>query len=342
MIDMVEMTKRKGEAGHGRTRGRQCEDREHQPDTMFVNSIRKTVAMSSSSSMVPLAQLPTRGFHATGITSISKAEKKLKSIEKKKKNIAFKNAVESKKEKVDPVLGKPDNAFIQRLKLEISEPNILIKGYNLADVDKLLFGAKEIRLQKIKEQDPSNVTLELTEKEEREKRDVLLRIMTLRNADNNEKQKKLTTLAMLEFQLFEGDTGSSEVQAAVMTIEIYNLMDHIQKNPQDLLHIRKVRMLTQKRQKLLRYLKRDDPQRYFWTIEKLGLTDENVHMEFNMDRKYMDEFEVWPGRQLVKINKRENEEMKKKRRMEKQALRRALHAKTLEKAAAEASAEPAA
>lgn len=101
-------------------------------------------------------------------------------------------------------------------------------------------------------------------------------------------------------------------------------MEHIKQNPQDLLHIRKVRMLTQKRQRILRYLKRDQPQRYFWTIEKLGLTDENVHMEFNMDRKYMDQFEIWPGRQLVKLNKKENEELKRKRRMERHALKKLL------------------
>lgn len=283
---------------------------------MFANNIKKSVTLSNSI---------VREFHVTSRTNLSKAEKKLKSIEKKKKNIAFKNAVESKKEKVDPVLGKPDNAFIQRLREEITEPNILVKGYDLSDVDKLLYGAKELKLQKIKDQKTFNENvLEIVENEEREKRDILLRILTLRNADNTEKQKKLTTLAMQEFQRFEADTGSPEVQSAILTIEIYNLMDHIKKNPQDLLHIRKVRMLTQKRQRLLRYLKRDNAQRYFWTIEKLGLTDENVHMEFNMDRKYMDEFEIWPGRQLVKVNKKENEEMKKKRRMEKQAIRKAL------------------
>ncbi|KAG0684399.1 hypothetical protein C6P40_002910 [Pichia californica] len=300
---------------------------------MFVNTLKKSFVQGSSARF-------TRNFHETSRTNLSKAEKKLKNIEKKKKNIALKNSIENKKEKVDPILGKPDNAFIQRLKIEIGEPNILIKGYNLIDVDKLLFGAKEIRLQKIKEQDPSsNISPDFENiiiNEEKEKRDILLRILTLRNADNNEKQKKLNLLAIKEFERFEGDTGSSEVQAAVMTIEIYNLMDHIKKNPQDLLHIRKVRMLTQKRQRILRYLKRDNPQRYFWTIEKLGLTDENVHMEFNMDKKYMDAFEIWPGRQLVKINKRENEDLKKKRRLEKQALRKALHEQALAKAEAEA------
>lgn len=263
-----------------------------------------------------------RAFHSTSRINASKAEKKLNSIEKKKKNISFKNSLESKKEKVDPVLGKPNNAFIERLKIEISQPNVLAKGYDLNNVDKLFFGAKEIRLQKIKDQNLLSVASETTEIEENEKREIVMRILNLRNADNVERQKRLTCLTITEFQRFEGDTGSSEVQAACATIEIFNLMEHIKKNPQDLLHIRKVRMLTQKRQRILRFLKKDQPQRYFWTIEKLGLTDENVHMEFNMDRKYMDEFEIWPGRQLVKLNKKENEEIKRKRRMERHAIKK--------------------
>ena len=295
---------------------------------MYSNSIyNKTVILGNNIFKNILSNV--RNYHPV---VLPKAIKKAKSIEKKKKNIAFKNTVENKTEKVDPILGKPNNPFIERLKLEIQEPNILSKGYNLNDVDRLLFGAKEVLKNKaINLIGSTTESIENIEKKENEKREILLRILTLRNADNVEKQKVLNQLAIKEFQRFDGDTGSSEVQAAVMTIEIYNLMDHIKKNPQDKVHIRKVRMLTQKRQRILRYLKRDQPQKYFWTIEKLGLTDDNVHMEFNMDRKYMDEFEIWPGRTLVNINKKENEELKKKRRMEKQALRRALHEKLLAK-----------
>lgn len=83
-------------------------------------------------------------------------------------------------------------------------------------------------------------------------------------------------------------------------------------------------MLTQKRQKILRYLKRDDPKRYFWCIEKLGLTDDNVFMEFNFDKKYSEEFNVWPGRRLVKVTKQANEERRKQRRAAKIALRKAI------------------
>lgn len=290
---------------------------------MFASNIRSAVGTSLAAARA-VSQVQVRSL-ATVQRVLSKSEKKLRKTEKKKKNIAFKNSVEAKKEKVDPVLGKPNNMFIQRLKSEIEEPNVLIHGYEFNDVDKLLYGAKQYRLEQLKQLNSTEDILQATEKEEQMKRDILFRILTLRNADNEEKQKKLRQLAVSEFQRFEGDTGSSEVQAAVMTVEIYNLMDHIKKNPQDLLHIRKVRMLTQKRQRILRYLKRDNAQKYFWTIEKLGLTDENVHMEFNMDKRYMDEFEIWPGRQMVKLNKRENEEIKKKRRLEKQAIRKALN-----------------
>lgn len=266
-----------------------------------------------------------RLFSSSPAVFLSKSEKKTKSVEKKKKNIAFKTSKEANKDKVDPVLGKANNPFIIRLQKEITDTNVLIKGYKLDDVDKLLYGAKEIRLQKSKESmELTSDAIDSINSNEIEKRDILLRILTLRNADNSEKQKRLVELAMNEFQRFEGDTGSSEVQAAVMTIEIYNLVNHIKSNPQDLLHIRKVRMLTQKRQKILRYLKRDEPQRYFWTIAKLGLTDDNIHSEFNMDKKYMDEFNIWPGRELVKVNKKDNEIMKKQRRMKKQAIRKAL------------------
>lgn len=277
--------------------------------------------------IVPLSirSVQQRAFHASIQVNASKAVRKLKSIEKKKKNIAIQSTMESKKEQVDPVLGKPNNPLIQRLELEVTEPNILIQGYNLHDVDRLLYGAKEAKIEKtIAAVGESEETINTIKDQESEKRDILLRILTLRNADNEEKQKKLTSLAVNEFARFEGDTGSSEVQAAVMTIEIYNLMNHIRSHPQDLLYIRKARMLTQKRQRILRYLKRDNPQKYFWAIEKLGLTDETVFMEFNFDRKYCDEFQVWPGRNLVKITKKDNEERKKEKRLEKQAFRRAM------------------
>ncbi|GME90056.1 unnamed protein product [Ambrosiozyma monospora] len=215
--------------------------------------------------------------------------------------------------------------------MEIEEPNILARGYQIHEIEKLLHGAKEARLLK------SEATLgydELTakkiESEEAEKREIIRRILTIKNASNKEKEDLLTALAVKEFARFEGDTGSSEVQAAVMTVDLYNLMDHVKKHPQDLVHIRKARMLTQKRQRILRYLKRDNPERYFYAIEKLGLTDEVVHAEFNFDKQYMQDFNIWPGRNFLKVSEAELEAKKRQKRAEKKAVRRALSQRSTE------------
>lgn len=267
-----------------------------------------------------------RGFHSFAPSlAVSKSQKKLDSIEKKKQNLARQAAQNAQKERVDPVLGRPGNAFIHRIRMEIEEPSVLSKGYQYHEVEKLLYGAKEARLLKLESTiGKDDEAIEKVKKEEGEKKEIVMRILSMRNASNDEKEKKLVEFAVKEFQRFDGDTGSPEVQAATMTIEIYNLMRHIKEHPQDLLHIRRVRMLTQKRQKILRYLKRNNPQRYFWCIEKLGLTDENVFMEFNFDRKYAEEFNVWPGRRMVKITKQQNEERRKQRRNAKIALRKAM------------------
>ncbi|GMM31694.1 mitochondrial 37S ribosomal protein [Martiniozyma asiatica (nom. inval.)] len=251
--------------------------------------------------------------------------RKFRAAQKKKQNIAKQQAVSEAKEQVDPVLGRPNTPFFHRLQLELQEPNQLSHGYKIEQVDTLLFGAKKAalnNLEKSKLEGNENVykaqVAQLT-KDEALKREAILRILAMRNADNEQMQKKLTELAVQEFQRFDGDTGSSEAQAAAITVRIQNLMTHVKANPQDLAHQRRVRMLTQKRQRLLRYLKRDNPQRYFWAIEKLGLTDENVHMEFNFDKKYMDEFQVWPGRKMAKVTKKEAELELKARRAVKKA-----------------------
>lgn len=252
-------------------------------------------------------------------------EQKLAVGQRRKKNLALQAALQKSGEQVDPVLGRPNNPFMHRITMETEEPNTLIGGYKYHEVEKLLYGAKEAREVKlVAKVGQDQELLDKVAEQEAEKKEIVMRILSMRNAENTEKEKVMTALAMEEFSRFEGDTGSPEVQAAVMTVHIYNYMRHIKANPQDHVHIRRVRMLTQKRQRILRYLKRDDPQRYFWCIEKLGLTDATVHMEFTFDRKYEDEFQVWPGRKMVKITKRENEERRRDRRIAKNALRRAL------------------
>lgn len=69
----------------------------------------------------------------------------------------------------------------------------------------------------------------------------------------------------------EGDTGSPEVQVALLTANINKLQDHFKGNKKDH-HSRRglIRMVNQRR-KLLDYLKTKDQQRYVQLIGKLGL-----------------------------------------------------------------------
>ncbi|MFV0277520.1 MAG: 30S ribosomal protein S15 [Parahaliea sp.] len=74
-----------------------------------------------------------------------------------------------------------------------------------------------------------------------------------------------------EYQIAEGDTGSPEVQVALLTANIEQLRDHFAEHKQDH-HSRRglIRMVNQRR-KLLDYLKRKDVDRYANLIKRLGL-----------------------------------------------------------------------
>lgn len=74
-----------------------------------------------------------------------------------------------------------------------------------------------------------------------------------------------------EYQRGEGDTGSPEVQVALLTANIEQLRDHFQTHKHDH-HSRRglIRMVNQRR-KLLDYLKRKDATRYLELIKRLGL-----------------------------------------------------------------------
>ncbi|MXO47877.1 30S ribosomal protein S15 [Erythrobacter vulgaris] len=69
----------------------------------------------------------------------------------------------------------------------------------------------------------------------------------------------------------EGDTGSPEVQVAILTQRIRNLTDHFKANHKDNHSRRGLLMMVNKRRNLLAYLKKIDVERYNALIQKLGL-----------------------------------------------------------------------
>lgn len=74
-----------------------------------------------------------------------------------------------------------------------------------------------------------------------------------------------------DYQLQDGDTGSPEVQVALLTANINTLQDHFKAHGKDH-HSRRglIRMVNQRRS-LLDYLKKKDTARYAKLIERLGL-----------------------------------------------------------------------
>ncbi|MBO4310731.1 MAG: 30S ribosomal protein S15 [Lachnospiraceae bacterium] len=83
------------------------------------------------------------------------------------------------------------------------------------------------------------------------------------------KEKKQAVIA--EYARSEGDTGSPEVQIAVLTARIQELTEHMKKNPKDFHSNRGLLKMVGQRRGLLNYLKNTDIERYRALIEKLGL-----------------------------------------------------------------------
>ncbi|MCR4347426.1 MAG: 30S ribosomal protein S15 [Sulfuricaulis sp.] len=76
---------------------------------------------------------------------------------------------------------------------------------------------------------------------------------------------------MQDYQAHEGDTGSPEVQVALLSTQIEELSSHFQAHPKD--HHSRIGLLkmVNKRRQLLEYLKNNDSDRYRTLIERLGL-----------------------------------------------------------------------
>lgn len=74
-----------------------------------------------------------------------------------------------------------------------------------------------------------------------------------------------------KFKLHESDTGSPEVQVAILTHRITYLTDHLKTHKKDHHSRRGLLILVGRRRSLLDYLKKKDINRYRSLIEKLGL-----------------------------------------------------------------------
>ena len=76
---------------------------------------------------------------------------------------------------------------------------------------------------------------------------------------------------MGEFGKTAGDTGSPEVQVAILTERINNLTGHFKTHKKDRHSRRGLLKMVSRRRSLLDYLKREDAERYADVIQRLGL-----------------------------------------------------------------------
>lgn len=74
-----------------------------------------------------------------------------------------------------------------------------------------------------------------------------------------------------DFWAKKWDTGSTEVQIAIITAEIENLKDHLLIHKKDNHSRRGILLMVAKRRKLLSYLKKKSPEKYNEILEKLQL-----------------------------------------------------------------------
>lgn len=76
---------------------------------------------------------------------------------------------------------------------------------------------------------------------------------------------------MAEFARTEGDTGSPEVQVAILTERINHLTEHLKTHKHDHHSRRGLLLLVGRRRRLLQYLQKIDINRYRVLIERLGI-----------------------------------------------------------------------
>lgn len=95
--------------------------------------------------------------------------------------------------------------------------------------------------------------------------------MKMPNIDAKMLKSRQKSNIIKEYQLHEKDTGSADVQVAILTKEIARLTQHLKKHPKDNHSRRGLLKMVSRRKKLLEFLQKDDEKRYQKVIKKLGL-----------------------------------------------------------------------
>jgi small subunit ribosomal protein S15 len=108
--------------------------------------------------------------------------------------------------------------------------------------------------------------------------------------------KKTKEKIIKKFRVHDTDTGSSQVQIAILTEEIRELTDHLKKHKHDFSSRRGLLKKVGERRKLLKYLRKESLEQFQELAEKLKLKiankiEEEEEEEIKKEKKYMPETE---------------------------------------------------
>ncbi|KAI8979045.1 hypothetical protein BDF20DRAFT_905904 [Mycotypha africana] len=179
-------------------------------------------------------------------------------------------------------LHTPESAYNSN----ITEKNDNNKGHDYQhfltnDDEQLLF--KDAPRQYINENHLSAVEgMEQALVQEESKVNMVKRMVALQNGNAKAVQLWNIHRAIDWFKRKEGDTGSPEVQAAILTVRIHNLNSHLQQHKKDKHNYRQLRHMVHQRARILKYLKRKDADRYYKCLEELGLETRAVEGEITI------------------------------------------------------------
>lgn len=125
---------------------------------------------------------------------------------------------------------------------------------------------------------------------EEHKRDTLMRIIDLKNADSKGIEVENTRRIVANFGRAPGDTASPEVQAAILTARIHSLSAHLISSPRDVQNRQALRQLVSKRAKILKYLRTVSVTRYEDCLEKIGVEPRAVEGEIVVKKEELRSF----------------------------------------------------
>ncbi|KAI7905030.1 uncharacterized protein BX663DRAFT_501423 [Cokeromyces recurvatus] len=219
-------------------------------------------------------------FHGSAITFAKKHPKQVK-----KENLAKRAAklAEYERTKPSPVVSK-SAPFFDSLITPAAAYQQQQQGYQhflTKNDEQVLF--EEMPKKLIEQNHMAAIDgMEEAVKAEQKKVAMFQKIIGLQNANAKAIQIWNVHQAIDWFKRKEGDTGSPEVQAAILTVRIHNLNSHLNQHRKDKHNYKQLRTMVHQRARILKYLKSKDATRYYKCLNNLGLEPRAVEGEITM------------------------------------------------------------